>query len=665
MPEGVVTWSCPRCGRQNSAERELCLHCGAVPAPWPDPLKRCPDCSHEFDESAREGKVHCPKCGREFEDYEEWVRRCRAAAFAATRPLPPPPVEPPPRPPHLKQVAGSLLAMAAFTIASGVLVGRWEVLIPSVGLAILQIVAGLAVYQEWRHADGVVRFAAGLSALVPVFILPAIYFVGIFAFFSRPGVVLYFGGRVDPLQDRLRHPMIAWLVVSIGVVAALFAVVVSVALETAARWNDPLPPMLELGSGLSAFFVANRIWAPLGLLSGICVLALWGKVNRHGFLAVVVLSIVGVVAVGAPPIAAAWLYGRSARVAETYRHERDLQRLLWGAREQEPDPKVRIAALRGLAAVGRNAKVVVPSLLRAIKDPDRRIRLSAAAALAQFDPTVEDTLPILIAALEDDRSNEEEKDEAARALGSFGPRARPALPLLHERMKHGDAATLALVEIGPASIPGLTAGLQHEDAALRRRAARALRLQGPTARNAVPLLLERVKDPDPGVRVEAIAALGEIHRDKAIPVLRDLLRGDKADAKAAADALCALGQRDGLAELPQGSSSMNALRTPALWDHLSRSVLDRDLEGSGSEILGDLAERGGLCADLATECAELPVLTAFRRISASSRKRSVLDVLQSFDVEFVLESDRIRVLPREQARAIWQEWLAEQAKKRP
>jgi len=174
-----------------------------------------------------------------------------------------------------------------------------------------------------------------------------------------------------------------------------------------------------------------------------------------------------------------------------------------------------------------------------------------------------------------------------------------------------------------------------------------------------------VKDEDPGARAEAIAALGEIHRDKAVPVLRDLLRGDKAAAKAAADALCALGQRDGLAELPQGSPSMNALRTPALWDHLSRTVLDRDLEGSGSEILSDLAERGGMCADLATECADLPSMTSFRRISASSRKRSVIDVLQSLGVEFVLESDRIRVLTPEQARALWAEWLAEQAKKRP
>ena len=72
-----------------------------------------------------------------------------------------------------------------------------------------------------------------------------------------------------------------------------------------------------------------------------------------------------------------------------------------------------------------------------------------------------------------------------------------------------------------------------------------------------------------------------------------------------------------------------------------------------------------MCADLATECADLPAMTSFRRISAASRKRSVLDVLQSLGVEFVLEPDRIRVLSPEQARAFWTEWLAEQAKKRP
>jgi HEAT repeat protein len=232
-------------------------------------------------------------------------------------------------------------------------------------------------------------------------------------------------------------------------------------------------------------------------------------------------------------------------------------------------------------------------------------------------------------------------------------------------MNRSDAATLALVEIGPASIPGLTKALEHPDAAVRRRAARALRLQGPTARSAVPALSERLKDSDPGVRIDAAAALGEIHREKAVPMLLELLRSDRAASKAAAEALCALGQREGLAELPQGSSSMNALRTPALWDHLRRTPIESDLEGSGAEILSELAERGGMCADLAPECAEQPALASFRRIAAASRKRSILEALHTFDVQFVLEPDRIRVLTSDQARAFWSEWLAEQGKKRP
>src|SRR5204862_3633897 len=92
-----------------------------------------------------------------------------------------------------------------------------------------------------------------------------------------------------------------------------------------------------------------------------------------------------------------------------------------------------------------------------------------------------------------------------------------------------------------------------------------------------------------------------IHREKAIPLLRPLLAEDKPTAKAAAEALCALGQRDAMSELPQGSSSMNALRQPAIWDHLSRAVVEKDVEGTGTEILVELAERAVTCADVAPE----------------------------------------------------------------
>jgi len=317
-----------------------------------------------------------------------------------------------------------------------------------------------------------------------------------------------------------------------------------------------------------------------------------------------------------------------------------------------------------MSVVGRNAKVLVPALLRSLKDPDRRVRLAAAVALAQFEPSVEGIFAILIGALEDDRCSSDEKDRAAVALGYYGPRARPALQPLLERLRYGDAATLALVEIGPASIPGLTAALMDKDAKVRKRAARALRLQGPMARSAVPLLIDRVKDDDRDVRTESVAALGEIHREKAVPILLDVLRQDKSASKAAAEALCALGQRDGLAELPQGSPALNALRQPAIWDHLGRAVLDKDVEGSAAEVLVELAERASTCAEIGSEAADHPSLKPFRRIFAATRKRSVLEVLNSLDVDFVLEPDRIRVLSADQARAFWTEWLADQRKKR-
>ena len=117
----------------------------------------------------------------------------------------------------------------------------------------------------------------GLSALLPIFVLPVVYFVALFAFFSRPLVVKYFGGRVDPMPDRLRHPLIAWVLVVVVIVAGLFAAIVTGALETAARWNDPLTPAMEVGSRLQRFFTAHWWWAPAGVLGGLCVLALWGK----------------------------------------------------------------------------------------------------------------------------------------------------------------------------------------------------------------------------------------------------------------------------------------------------------------------------------------------------------------------------------------------------
>jgi len=662
MPEGAVLWSCPRCGAQNSPDLATCSRCGSAPSVFAVPVKRCPACATEVDEPAREGKLRCPKCGAEFGDYEEWVRLCRAAAFASIRHVPPPPEEPPPRPPGLNFVAGSLLAAAAFYAAVGVLAGPLGLTIACGVLALLQVLAAVSLLGEKRHSDVLVRLAAGLSALVPLFVLPAIYFIGIFEFFSRPLVVKYFGGRVDPMPDRVRHPLIAWLLVVVAIVAALFAAVVAGALEIAAQWNDPLTPALELGSRLRGFFAANWWWAPVGLIGGMCVLALWGKVNRHGSLVVSLLALLGVLALGAPPVVDAWVYERSVREASSYLGEWDVQRLLWGI--TQPDPKVRLASLRAMEAAGWRARVAAPAIVRVLKDGDRRVRLAAACALAQFEPGAEGILAILIGVLEDDRSTADEKDRAAVALGHLGPRARPALSLLLDRLRAGDAATIALAELGPASIPGLTEALTDPAAAVRRRAAKALRIVGPAARSAAPALLERLKDPDPDVRVDAVTALGEIHREKAVDALRGVLKEDRGTSKAAAaEMLFVLGEKEGQAELPEGSSALNVLRNPSICEHLNRTFIEKDVHGTGVEILLAAAEQAGMCAEISPEAAALPALAGFRRIHSPSRKRSVLELIRLFDVNYVLEPGIVRILEPGQAKTFWAGWLAEQPKK--
>src|SRR6185295_13001356 len=116
--------------------------------------------------------------------------------------------------------------------------------------------------------------------------------------------------------------------------------------------------------------------------------------------------------------------------------------------------------------------------------------------------------------------------------------------------------------------------------------------------------------------------------------------------------------------LPYGCPGMNALRQPAVWDHLGKSVIDRDVEGSGLDVLVDLGERAVMCADVPPEASKLPALLEFRRIHAAARKRSVLEVLTSMNLDFVLEPDRIRILTPDQANLFWAEWLAETRKKR-
>jgi HEAT repeat protein len=655
-----------------ASDRPACSRCHAAPSPIPVPPHRCPSCGTEAQDPARENRFHCRSCNKEFEDYEEWVRRCRHAAFAALRPPPPPIPEPPPRPARLKAAAVSLLIASGVYALLSIFLAGWPLILPGLALSLLQAVAGLGLLKEVKGSDRLARLAVGLSALLPLFVGLAVYYVFLFWYLCDPAVPKYFGGRSDPAPEGARHALIAWLAGLAALLFLLFAVIVDGALETARRWNDPLPGLLNAGMAVVGFFGEHRSWAPFGALAGLCVLAIWGKINQVGFFWATSLALIGLLALGGPPVVAAVFYERSAREAEALFSEQNVHTLISGLRE--PDPKKRIAAARTLEALGKSARSATPVLVQGIQDKDPRVRLCSAAAVARFDPSLEASLPVLIKALEDPTSSSDEVSLATRALSYLGPRARPAVPLLLEGLKHGDLGQQALVEIGIAAIPGLTDALKHKDAAVRRRAASVLARIGPAARSAVPAITDLVKDPDPLVRSAAVVALGEVHRDKAVPLLIALLREDKTVEDAAAQELCVLGEREGLSAIRHGGNFLNPLRRPVVWDHLSKTYLDKDLEGTGRELLVDLAERAATRVELEAECAEegdgiqdspsQRSLAAFRRVSVASRRRSVLEVLNSMDIDFVLESDGIRVMPSAQAADFWKDWLSETRKAR-
>src|SRR5262245_44010924 len=84
-----------------------------------------------------------------------------------------------------------------------------------------------------------------------------------------------------------------------------------------------------------------------------------------------------------------------------------------------------------------------------------------------------------------------ERNRAADAIGAMGPAAAEAVPVLVEALKDDDYhVPRALARIGPPALPALKAALGHEQPAVRSGAAEALGEMGPPARTAVAALAE-------------------------------------------------------------------------------------------------------------------------------------------------------------------------------
>jgi len=151
----------------------------------------------------------------------------------------------------------------------------------------------------------------------------------------------------------------------------------------------------------------------------------------------------------------------------------------------------------------------------------------------------------------------ERKDRSWEALWIFqilGPTAKQAIPelarLLSDEYLCGHAAR-CLAAIGPDSVPALSNALATGTNQVRRMAAEALGVLGPSARATAPLLLETIRT-TPATASFALRALVEVETNSTtlLPLLVERF-ADSNTAPAAAYALACLGT-PGLPFLLQG-----------------------------------------------------------------------------------------------------------------
>ncbi|MGQ9607233.1 MAG: HEAT repeat domain-containing protein, partial [Thermogutta sp.] len=208
----------------------------------------------------------------------------------------------------------------------------------------------------------------------------------------------------------------------------------------------------------------------------------------------------------------------------------------------------RATAVADLAKQGADA---VPQLVQALADEDADVRRAAIRGLAETAPAgAEIAVPALIRALDDDGGRWQEPNwiAASQALGRY---KEAAVPALMELLKSDDPKQIAygclgIYEIGAAGVPAvprLIELLEKDDVRYRRTVIGALMSIGPAAAPAVPLLRKQLFSEDFHTQYWSCRALGAIGAPaalEAVPDLIDRLKNGAASVKR--NAAAALGK---------------------------------------------------------------------------------------------------------------------------
>jgi HEAT repeat protein len=160
-------------------------------------------------------------------------------------------------------------------------------------------------------------------------------------------------------------------------------------------------------------------------------------------------------------------------------------------------------------------------------------------------------LPAIRKVLQDPNATRERQKAALKACGLLGPAAQPALSEVAAALSQPELtseAAVALSFMGAPAFPPLQAALDSEDPAVRRESLRSIgklkERAGLNTADVLPLLVQGIADPDPGVRSAAATYLGIVHEgdDLSVPALIEGLKDpDPEVRRVSAAALASFG----------------------------------------------------------------------------------------------------------------------------
>jgi HEAT repeat protein len=181
--------------------------------------------------------------------------------------------------------------------------------------------------------------------------------------------------------------------------------------------------------------------------------------------------------------------------------------------DPNPDDRAFAAEALGRRAVSgeMDAKLVANALAKLLSDKEPRVRVAALHGLADCGPAAAFSVPAVLDRLQD--PSQDVRLAALVVLKECGPAAEPAIPMLRKLCDDkdvGSAAVSVLGSVGPPAIPALVELLRHSDPGLRASAVRSLASMGPRAKSAEPELKALLNDKDQRVSWETARALKAI-----------------------------------------------------------------------------------------------------------------------------------------------------------